>query len=92
MAIAAINGDREILKLLIREGLDVNELSEGVQPLYVATYYDHPQASEDLIQYGADVNFQNHEGYCINIAAEKGYTQLCSQLLKAGADINHENK
>ena len=84
----------ECIKMLIREGADVNATNTtGFTPLMAAAYYDNHECSELLVGAGADVNvMKNDGGSALTIAIESEYINCVQALLEIGADVNSSNK
>ena len=92
---AAINGETELVKLLIAAGTDVNKADNdwGRTPLYRAASEGHTECVKLLIAAGADVNKANKLGKTpLFTAAMNGHTECVKLLLAAGADVNKANK
>ncbi len=89
---AAIDGDKELLNLLITAGADVNVANkDGRTPLYLAAAYGHVECVR-LLQAapGIDVNKADNDGWTPLIwAAWEGHVE-CVRLLQAapGIDVN----
>lgn len=80
----------EIIKLLIKEGADVNFANENGQTplLFVAENNFNPQIAKYLVEAGADVNHKNKAGTGILLsAAMYKNTEVFKVLQEAGAKI-----
>lgn len=90
---AVETGDVRTLALLIRAGLDVNEVGDGGwTPLMVAAFNGQEQAALMLIDAGATVNARDRSGYSpLHWAAMNGYVQASEVLLRRGAYVNMQN-
>ena len=85
---ATVGGDKEVVKLLIAKGADVNAkagISEKT-PLHEAASSGHKEVVELLIANGADVNAKKKFGRTpLHGAATKGIAEL---LIAKGADVD----
>ena len=84
-------GRKEITKLLIAKGADVNskEGNEDSTPLHWATDKGHKEIAELLIAKGADVNARNfYETTPLHYATSNGNEILAQLLITKGADLN----
>ena len=91
---AAKTGNTEVVKLLLKENVDVNvQDEEGVTALMIASENGHTQVVDLLLKANVDVNVQDEEGVtALMIASENGHTQVVEVLLKENADVNIQNK
>jgi len=88
---AAMNGDREAVRQLLKQGADVNAVQgDGVTALHWAATRGDADMAAMLLVAGA-----NHRaatrfgGYMpLHVAAERGYAAVVRTLVKAGADAN----
>jgi ankyrin repeat protein len=87
---AAKKGDREAVRALVREKVDVNApAADGTTALHWASYHDDLETLQLLIAGGANVNAANDLGATpLWIASENGSATLVGALLKAGANPN----
>ena len=61
----------------------------GSSPLILASYYDHVDLTQILIQAGAPVNFKDASGNTALMGVcFKGVVELAELLIKQGADVN----
>ena len=61
----------------------------GDRPLHRATYGEHPEVVELLLENGADLNARNEKGWtALHVAALCGNTRVIKILLGRGADVN----
>ena len=87
---AASLGHDKCLKLMIKEGADVNRLNAGKQtPLLFSAQGGHCECMDILIKAGADVNISD-EADCTALyyAAANGKNDCVEKLLEVGADVN----
>ena len=100
--IAAQSGFGKLLKLLIDNGGEANQLNNsGKTVLKIAEKYKnlHQAASEDnidwvqaLIAAKANINEKNHEGMTpLHLAAQKKSGKIITSLVKGGAKIQTKN-
>ncbi len=83
-------GNRDVVKLLIKLGADVNlKDKHGETALMVASYYGHKEIVQMLIKVGADVNARsNHGDTALIYASRYGYKDIAELLINMGVDIN----
>jgi len=91
---AAKSGDKNSLRLLIDQGLDVNvKDASGWTPLHHAAGQGHADVCELLIAKGADVNAKDdREWRPLHRAAAGGYIDVVELLLDKGARLDAGNK
>jgi ankyrin repeat protein len=87
---AVKNGDREAVRLLIKQHANVNTPEvDGTTALHWAARQDDVETASLLIAAGANVNAANRYGVKpIALAATNGSAAMIELLLKAGADPN----
>lgn len=85
---AALDGETETVKALLRKGADVNAQNlEGRTALMFAIINLRTAAVKTLLQFGADVNAQAHCGCTpLMLAACSGDIEITQALLNRGAD------
>ena len=87
---ACVNGDLEIVKILVEAGADMNETAvfkdgSNASPLWVAARNNHLEVCRYLLSKGARVN----NGYSALMGAtDKGREEIVKMMLKAGANPN----
>ena len=87
---AALSGDAEAIKVLLKAGADVNAKNkDGFTALMAALLEGHTESVNALIKAGADVNAKGKDGgTALMAAAIFGHTGNVNALIKAGADVN----
>ena len=75
---AAFNDDFDAIKLLVRHGANLNDVTEDETPFLGAIKTSHFRSAEELLKLGADVNYQD----------SKGMTAL-HYMLKKDSDKKH---
>jgi ankyrin repeat protein len=84
---AAKDQDREAIRALLREDVDVNSpQGDGATALHWAAYWDDPVMADLLISAGADVNRTNDLGVTPLALTSSG--AMMKKLLQAGANPN----
>ncbi|GMH39721.1 hypothetical protein BSKO_07619 [Bryopsis sp. KO-2023] len=94
LMVAAEDGQQEAVKILIREGADV-DVPTGVfaRPLQEAAQYGREAAVQLLLNAGADVDEHDRFGNtALNKAAQFGQEAIVRILLRANADVNFTNR
>jgi len=90
--LAAMEGHKDIAKLLIEKGADVSAKSKsgsGSTPLHVAAYKGYRDVAELLIAGGADVNAKDERDFlALHLAAGFGHKDIVELLIEKGADVN----
>jgi hypothetical protein len=89
--IAARNGNREVLKLLIQSGAEVNLTADdrGSSALIDSTIGKYFNIVTDLIESGANVDIQSKDGQtALLIAVGADDEAVVETLLKAGANLD----
>lgn len=87
--LAAKHGDTELVKLLISEGMDVNQTDDsGYTPLILATQECFFETAKLLIDNKADVNCVTGENsYAIGLAVDNNDKNMIELLINAGVNI-----
>ncbi|MDB4808166.1 ankyrin repeat domain-containing protein [Verrucomicrobia bacterium] len=94
LATAAANCDREVVKLLISKGADVNEKGEeGLTALHTAAENGNNDVAELLIEKGADITATyKYKWTSLHIAADNGHQEIAELLLTKGAPVNAKDR
>ncbi len=87
---AAANQDREAVRALLSEGVDVNAArADGATALLFAAHWDDLELAERLLAAGADANASDDHGVTpLARAVENTSLSMVETLLAAGADVN----
>ncbi len=87
---AAKNQDREAVRSLLKENVDVNAAQpDGATALAWAVYWDDLETAELLMGAGADLNAANDYGVTpLSLACSNRNAAIVQKLLRAGADPN----
>lgn len=87
---AARNADRDALRALIKQGVNVNAAeADGTTALHWASYRDDMESADLLIRAGAKVNAANDLGATpLWTASLNGSAAMVRRLLQAGANPN----
>ncbi|MDR3096554.1 MAG: ankyrin repeat domain-containing protein [Paraburkholderia sp.] len=91
LMLASLNGDTDLVKLLITKGAEVNK--QGWTPLHYAAANGHDDVAKLLIGYSADVNAQSPNGTTpLRMAARGDHMSTAKLLLEHGANLNAKNQ
>jgi ankyrin repeat protein len=91
VADAAMSGDREAVRTLLKQGADVNAIQgDGVTALHWAAMKGDPELANMLVTAGGNVRAKTRfGGYTpLHVASELGSASVITTLLKGGADVN----
>ncbi len=75
---ASFNNDLAAIRLLVRNGANINDVAEDETPFLAAIKWSHFEAAEELLKLGADPNYRD----------PKGMTAL-HYMLKKASDKKH---
>ena len=93
---AVYNNDTTIIRFLIKQGADINYLSEvdaNKTPLLNAIRYDKIEAAVELIKLGADVNIRDeYYDSAMSIALEAGNRMLAKMIYNNGFKFTEKRK
>jgi uncharacterized protein len=91
LMLAALNGDMDLVKLLISKGAEVNK--KGWTPLHYAAANGNDDIAKLLLGYSAYVDAQSPNGTTpLMMAARGDHISTLKLLLDSGADINAKNQ
>jgi hypothetical protein len=84
---ASLNGHREVVRMLLEKGADVNaQGGDHSNALGAACSEGHDKIVQMLLERGADVNAKG--GDALRAACSGGHGKIVQMLLKQGADID----
>lgn len=94
LADAAMNGDVDAVRALVKRGADVNTPGAfGTPALHWRVRVDDVPGAKFLLESGADANGTTERGVTpLGLAIENGNAAMVSLLLQAGADVNHAER
>ncbi len=79
---AALKGDVEKVKLLIKNGVDVNQKSNGMLPIHYAARYNRVEVIKELITSGSKIHERCDKGFTALAHAKKTNAEAAVDLLK----------
>lgn len=86
---AAIKGNEDQVKSLIKSGAEVNFKHGGWTVLMFAAREGNLRIAEVLVENAADINAKGREGEtALTISAEGGHVEVAKVLLTKGANVN----
>lgn len=91
LSLAARNGNKELVKLLLERKADVNKAAKhGLPPVWSTAYdFDDTTVLQLLVNHGADIDVKNSDGKTLLMeAAEALSIESVKLLLEHKADIN----
>lgn len=101
---AAKDGQHEIVRLLLQDGMDVNAIArDGQTALHLSAEYGHEAVTQTLIEYGAKIDLRmlpgkaDKNGNCpggrnpLHYAALNGHLGIINVLLDHGADASPQS-
>ena len=91
--LAAINGNYEIVKELLRRNADIHIGDvDNSQPIHLAAVSGNVQVAELILASGADINEQDNNGTTpLGFAVGRRQTDMTRYLLEKGADVHISN-
>ncbi len=93
LMVAVRLGYINIVKLLIRYGVDINAQKYCGTALMAASFCNKEEIVKLLSELGADVNIKSKSGYTtLMCAADRGHVNILSMLIKAGAKVKKKGK
>ena len=88
---ASYYGHLEVVKLLILNGADVNDIINGYSSLIYASMNGFREVVKLLILNGADVNAVNVGYSSLMYASKNGHVEIIELLLQSGANIYYSH-
>lgn len=89
LTIAALGGNEDMVRLLVRYGADIHKgSSDGTTPLFAAVDTGNIKMVSTLKRLGADVNAEVKGGRLLNYAIRKKDEPMILRLVNLGADVN----
>jgi len=90
LILATENKDLNIVKLLIKNGADINlKYSNGCTSLILASQLGHDGITKFLLENDANVNLKKDDGVtALELASELGHEKIVNLLIKNHANIN----
>ena len=93
--LAAKNGFRDLVDVLVRSGGNVNARNFPMQetPLHLATRNGHRHIAQFLVQQGSQVNARNFpmQETPLHLAARNGHQLIAQVLIQQGSQVNARN-
>jgi ankyrin repeat protein len=88
------SGNISVVKQLIKEGINVNVIRDGLTPLMVAASKGHIEMAEVILQAGANINARSDDGWTAlhKAAYDQTETNIVDLLLQSGIDLEAKNK
>ncbi|RYP05136.1 hypothetical protein DL764_004021 [Monosporascus ibericus] len=86
--LASMNGNVEMVKLLLEKGADVTTRTNGRTPLNSASKNGHVEVVKLLLEKGVDTTITDKDGLTpLHSASKNGHIEVIKILLEKGADI-----
>lgn len=91
---AVINGEQQVLKMAINQGIDINQVDKnGIPLLNHAVNFNQLAMVKQLIRLGAKVNQGDKSGFTpLLVAVTYLHTDIAEELIKNYADVNLADK
>jgi serine/threonine-protein phosphatase 6 regulatory ankyrin repeat subunit B len=89
--LAVLDGNTDVIKLILKEGVDVNmTITEtgGTTVLWEASYNGHTDVVKLLLKKDAEVNMKTISTTALWVASQNGHTDVVKLLLKKDAEVN----
>lgn len=80
---AVVQGDFETVKKMVEFGSDINETSNGLTPLMIASRYNRVEIVKFLLKSGAKANLKDQKGFTALRHAELSNAKETVEILKA---------
>lgn len=90
VALAALYGHENVVKLLAGMKMDIEAPCKLGSPLRCAAVMNHESVTRTLIELGAKVNVSDHLNSPLQAASMKGHTRIAKFLIRSGANVNQE--
>lgn len=92
LMLAAMQGDFEIMRLLVTAGADVNLINDDENnALWFACVSNELSVVQELLRAGCDFDNQNVNGAtCLIYSASTGKYPIVRELIEAGVDVNKQ--
>ncbi|KAG4275871.1 hypothetical protein FPRO04_07990 [Fusarium proliferatum] len=88
LKLAVINGDEELVKVLIEAGADVNASKKGLTALEVAVNNNNTDMAKLLVKAGASLSTSSVQISLLQLAVSKNNLELASLFLAIDVDVN----
>ncbi len=87
------NGNLEVVKQLIEEGINVNLLRDGVTPLMIASSGGRTEIAEEILQAGANINEKSDAGRTAlhEAAFNQADAGIVELLMQSGIDVESKD-
>jgi hypothetical protein len=86
-------GNADVVRSIIDEGLNINNLRDGVTPLMIAASKGHAEIVTMLLEAGANINARSENGRtALHLAAEQGSAPIVDLLVHSGIEIDAKDK
>lgn len=84
---AAMNGNAEILNLLLEKEAEITIANGGWTPVNAASSNSYLEVVELLVEKGSDITVASNNGWTpVNAASNNGHLEVVKLLLEEGAD------
>lgn len=92
LAIACVDGYREVVLALLEGGADPNSLATVTPPINNAAGHGHSDIVKFLLSYDSECDMKGGDGEAaLGLAASGGYYQIVEMLLDAGANAKQRD-
>ncbi|KAG8130995.1 hypothetical protein E2320_017657 [Naja naja] len=92
--LAAKNGHRDVLEILLQHWEDINELNQNCEtPFYMAVEGGHEKCADLLLEAGSDINILNKQNAsALHVATQNGHTPLVRFLISHNIDLDAQSQ